>query len=375
MTNVAYDNRTSRMEVHMSNCRIALKKPTRLALENTRGRAGRDGDLATVRRCSAILALGDGYGVRDTARVLGVSEDAVTSWVHLFWRRGVDGLKAKKSPGRPPKLTKTQRKELRQLIIDGPDKAGYPGACWRSPMIQDLVLRRFDVFYSARYISQLLGNMGFSYQKAKFVADGKNPEKRKEWLGKTWPEIMRVAKEKNAMVLFGDEASFPQWGSLTYTWSLRGEQPVVETSGTRRGYKVFGLIDYYTGRFFCKGHDQGRLNSESYEAFIKGVLSQTRKHIVLIQDGARYHTSRAMRDFFEMRSHRLTVYQLPSYSPDYNPIEKLWKKIKEKEVHLHHFPTFESLKTKVQAALVRFQDMQGDILRLFGFYTKMEASA
>jgi transposase len=242
-------------------------------------------------------------------------------------------------------------------------------------MIQDLVLRRFGVFYSARYISQLLGNMGFSYQKAKLVADGKDPEKRKEWLEKTWPEIMQVAKEKNAMVLFGDEASFPQWGSLTYTWALRGEQPVVETSGTRRGYKVFGLIDYYTGRFFCKGHDQGRLSSESYQAFIKGVLSQTRKHIILIQDGARYHTSRAMRDFFERRSLRLTVYQLPSYSPDYNPIEKLWKKIKEKDIHLHHFPTFESLKTKVQAALVRFQDMQSDILRLFGFYTKMESSA
>ncbi|WP_197910507.1 IS630 family transposase [Desulfosarcina ovata] len=182
---------------------------------------------------------------------------------------------------------------------------------------------RFSVAYSTHYISQLLKNMGFSYQKAKFVADHKDAEKRKEWLQHTWPEIIKMAEEKNAYILFGDEASFPQWGSLTYTWAKRGKQPVVKTSGKRRGYKVFGLIDYFSGRFFCKGHEKGRLNSESYAAFLTEVLSKTRKHIILIQDGARYHTSKAMQRFFDEKANRLTVFDLPSYSPDYNPIEKL----------------------------------------------------
>ena len=80
-----------------------------------------------------------------------------------------------------------------------------------------------------RFNSQLLKNMGFSYQKAKFVADHKDPEKRKKWLKEKWPEIFRLAQEKNAYVLlFGDEASFPQWGSLTYTWAKKGQQPVVK---------------------------------------------------------------------------------------------------------------------------------------------------
>lgn len=359
----------------MSHVHVRIEKRTRRNLERARGNASRAGDLPTVKRTTAILALADGHTPGDVGRMLGISRESVLQWLKTFWLMGVDGLKAKKSPGRPPKLTKTQRKELYQLIVEGPQKAGFPGACWRSPMVQDLILRKFKVFYSARYISQLLRNMGLSYQKAKFVADGKNPEKREEWLQKKWPEIRRLAKEKNAMILFGDEASFPQWGSLTYTWAPRGKQPVVETSGLRRAYKVFGLIDYFTGRFFCKGHEDGKLNSEAYEAFLKEVLSKTRKHIILIQDGASYHTSRAIKDFFERRKHRLTVYPLPSYSPDYNPIEKLWKKIKEKEIHLHHFPTFESLKVKVQSALLRFQDMQNDILGLFGFYAKMEEAS
>lgn len=59
----------------------------------------------------------------------------------------------------------------------------------------------------------------------------------------------------------------------------------------------------------------------------------------IIQDGASYHTSKAMKNFFDSKAYRLTVYDLPSYSSDYNPIEKLWKKIKEKEIHLQYFPS------------------------------------
>jgi transposase len=121
------------------------------------------------------------------------------------------------------------------------------------------------------------------------------------------------------------------------------------------------LIDYFSGRFFFKGHDEGRLNSQSYQDFLTEVMSKTRKHIILIQDGAKYHTSKAMKEFFAKRADRITVYNLPSYSPDYNPIEKLWKKIKEKEIHLQYFPTFDSLKTKVEESLLHFKDLMRDV--------------
>ena len=92
----------------------------------------------------------------------------------------------------------------------------------------------------------------------------------------------------------------------------------------------------------------------------------------MIQDGARYHTSKATRLFFEQFQHRLTVYQLPGYSPDFNPIEKLWKNVKKDEIHLHYFPTFDSLKQKVEEALIHFSNRQKEILELFGFYEEMK---
>jgi transposase len=349
--------------------KIKLTTQTLKKLENMLQQAEHKGDLRTAKRVMAIIAVGSNIEDSKISLVLKVCEESIRLWINRFLSKGIEGLKSKKIPGKPPKLTKSQKRELDRIITEGPVKAGFSGACWRSPMIQSLIYEKFNVFYSVNYIAQLLKNMGFSYQKAKFVTDNKDPEKRKEWLETKWPEIFKLAKEKNAHILFGDEASFPQWGSLTYTWAKRGHQPVVETSGKRRAYKVFGLIDYFSGRFFSKGHE-GRLNSESYETFLTEVLSQTKKQIVLVQDGARYHTSKAMQCFFDKHSERITVYPLPSYSPDYNPIEKLWKKIKEKEVHLHYFPTFDSLKDKVHEALLRFQNLKEEVLALFGFYRK-----
>lgn len=194
--------------------------------------------------------------------------------------------------------------------------------------------------------------------------------KRKDWLEQRWPEIKKLAEAKNAYLLFGDEASFAQWGSLSYTWAPKGKQPTVSTSGIRKGYKVFGLIDYFSGKFFYKAQE-GRLNSDSYQLFLTEVLAKTKKHIILIQDGARYHTSKVMKLFFQQHADRITVFQLPAYSPDYNPIEALWKKIKQYYTHLHYFPTFVALVEKVNDALIEFENLKEEVLALFGLYEKL----
>jgi len=356
----------------MPSFRMSLTSPTSTVLKEMLAKAEHRGDLRTVKRINAILAVVEGYPYSAIASILNVCEESIRLWFMAFLLKGSDSMKANKSPGRPPKLTKTQKAQLDEIITNGPSNAGYPSACWRSPIIQHLIYERFGTFYSVNYIVQLLKNMGFSYQKARFVSDHKDPEKRKEWLETTWSEITKLAKQIDAHILFGDEASFPQWGTLTYTWAKRGQKPTVKTSGIRKGYKVFGLIDYFTGRFFCQGHE-GRLTSESYSQFLRSVLNKTQKHVILVQDGARYHTSKAMQQFFEEHRERLTVYPLPSYSPDYNPIEKLWKEIKKDGTHLHYFPTFQDLINKVEEVLATFAGASRKILSLFGMYQELSS--
>ena len=72
---------------------------------------------------------------------------------------------------------------------------------------------------------------------------------------------------------------------------------------------------------------------------------------------------------------RLTVFQLPSYSPDYNPIEKLWKQVKQEDTHLVYFPTFEALREKVEMALLKFARRAEDLLRLCGLTTELARAA
>ena len=304
------------------------------------------------------------------AGVLRVHEQTVVNWVCACCGYGLDGVPHKKSTGRPPKLTPRQQEALATFIEEGPVKAGFSGACWRSPMIQQLISARFGVLYNVFYSAQWLKHLGFSFQKAAFVSEHLDEQKRAEWRTKTWPQLRRTAQRKKALLLCGDEASLPQWGTLTSTWARRGQQPKVKTSGKRKGYKVFGLIDYFTGAFFYQGQE-GRLNAAASLACLRRVLAHTTQSIILIQDGARYHTSAETKTFFAQQAPRLQVAQLPTYAPDYNPIEKLWKKIKQQETPLHSFPTFEALTEKVEQALLTFTNAPEEILALCSLPTEL----
>lgn len=358
----------------MCSFRFTISTVYRKEVEKQLKAARQLGQLHQTKYLLAILAVMDGQAFEQVAQCLRVHLKTVTEWVRLFCCYGPKGKPRKKPSGRKPKLTTTQKEELARLIDDGPVKAGFSGACWRSPMVQQLILDRFAVLYDVFYIAQLLKNLGFSWQKAAFVSDHLDEAQRRNWRAYIWPKALRLARQQGALLLFGDEASFPQWGTLSYTWSRRGCQPKIQTSGKRKGYKVFGLIDYFSGRFFYQGQ-VGRLDTAAYLAFLTRLLEQTTQPLVLIQDGARYHTSQTAQAFFVARADRLTVFQLPSYSPDYNPIEKLWKKVKDQETHLHYFATFEALTERVEQAMLKFANAPKEILALCSLPTELALAA
>ena len=344
-----------------------LSSFTRKQLSRRLQQAYASGSLKLVKRIHALLALAQGQSVSEVAAMLALGEQTVRDYRNQYLLKGLASLVYQSPPGRPSKLTKTQRQQLAAWIKASPQDAGYTSGCWNTPMIQDLIARHFGVVYHPHYIATLLKNMGFSYQKARFVSDHLNEAKRLEWRRTRWPKILHQAKRHKALLLFGDEASFAQWGSLSYTWAPKGQQPEVPTSGKRKGYKIFGLIDYFSGQFFYKSHT-GRFNSESYAAFLLDVLSQTKKPVIVIQDGARYHTSKAMTQFFEAHADRLTIEQLPAYSPDFNPIEHLWKKVKQEATHLKYFPEFTDFQQEVDRALLHFAQTPSEITVLMARY-------
>src|SRR5918992_3068127 len=363
------NSRFTPQEVSLMSFTLQLSSFTRKQLYRRLQQAYASGSLKLIKRIHALLALAQGQSVRDVAEMLSVGEQTVRDYRNQYLFKGMASLVYQAPPGRPSKLTQTQRQQLAQWLKASPQDSGYTSGCWNTPMIQDLIARHFGVVYHPHYIATLLNNMGFSSQKVRFVSDHLSEAKRLAWRQTRWPKILRQAKKQNVLLLFGDEASFAQWGSLSYTWAPKGQQPEVPTSGKRKAYKVFGLIDYFSGKFFYKAHT-GRFNSQSYAAFLLDVLSQTPHHIVVIQDGARYHTSKAMHAFFKAHADRLTIEQRPAYSPDFNPLEHLWKKLKKEATHLKHFPEFSDLQQEVDRALLHFAQTPGEITVLMARYSE-----
>lgn len=329
--------------------------------------AVRQGHARRIKHITALLDLNDEHAVSEVAERVGVHPATVYRWLHRFVLDRMASLHYGPSAGRPSKLTPTQKERLKALLAAGPLAAGYPTACWSSLILQDLIFREFGRLYNAHYLCALVRNLGFSYQKARFVSDHLDEDRRRAWLSEEWPALVRLARARGALLLFGDEASFAQWGSLSYTWAPRGQQPLVLTCGKRKAYKVFGLIDYFTGRLFCQGQT-ARFTAASYCAFLATVLAATDRPIMLIHDGAKYHTAAATKEFLAAHADRLSVYQLPSYSPDYNPIEHLWKNMKRRTTHNRYFPEFALVCASVEEGLAHFQDNPAEVKRLMGTY-------
>jgi transposase len=299
----------------------------------------------------------------------GLSASCLYDWQRAFLLHGLESLHYRHGGGRRPKLTPKQKQRVVELLEAGPLVVGCETACWDAVLIRVLIWREFGVLYNRQYVCTLLHNLGFSFQKARFVSDHLDTVQRLVWLEQKWPRILRAAKRRRGWLLFEDEASFAQWGSLSYTWARRGQQPEVPTSGKRKGYKVFGAIEYFSGRLFSQGLE-GRFNSDSYQACLQMILAQTTHHLFLIHDGARYHTSASTQAFLVVHSDRMTAEPLPSYSPDYNPIEYLWKKTKKRATHNKYFKEFDALTVSVEKALAYFATHPDTVLGLFGCYCK-----
>jgi len=349
--------------------RITFQKETVKQLKQELQKAYGAGDVRLVRRISVLIGIAQGYVLAVLLNTWGITRQTAYNWLEAFVQDRWESLAYRKPAGRPARLTQSQKQELYEAVKAGPEAAGYETGCWTTCLIQDWIYKHFQVLYSRLYVAELLHNLGLSYQKARFVSDHLDEGKRQHWMQTVWPRILAWAKQNGVPIFFEDEVSFAQWGSLAYTWAPQGQQPQICTSGLRKGYKVFGVIEFFSGHFFYRGLEE-RFNSQTYQAFLKELLEYVPGKLILIQDGAKYHTCRTTLEFFEQHEQRLRVYQLPAYSPDYNPIEYLWKKAKGKATHNRYFDEFAKLIRSVETALATLATETEEITRLMGVYTK-----
>jgi transposase len=364
MTPITGDNMG---EIKLSLTGPTLKQVNALAEEFEKTR-----NLGGILRIIALKALAVGDSIEKISDTLRTSGQTIRNWRSEFLQRGVKSLFQKAPQGRPRSLTPQEEKILVKTLENPPSLAGFTGGSWNAKKVRQLILDKFKKKLSKKYIPELLRRLGLSFKKAKIQVRGRNEVLRDQWLELVWPKIVETAELQGGHILFGDSAHFSIFGTAGYSWAPRNAECIVESTGSKKGLHVIGAINYGNSNTHAMILEE-MVDADAFICFLKLVLSETRKPIHLIIDNAGYHKSKTVREFQKSNSARLTLHYLPPYSPDYNPIEGLWKKIKAETTHNVYFESVEALKSALIEQLKRFRLHREEIQKLFGFYEQEAA--
>jgi len=130
------------------------------------------------------------------------------------------------------------------------------------------------------------------------------------------------------------------------------KDPVLLHAPTRKSVACFGAANLRTGTLVTAF--EPIFNGESFQRFLMRLLKHRArsKRLVLILDNARYHHARMLQPWLNQHRKVLTLMFLPPYSPELNPIERVWKLTRRLATHNRHFP---ALSDVVEAVQERFR--------------------
>ena len=165
-------------------------------------------------------------------------------------------------------------------------------------------------------------------------------------------------------MLFADEASFRQDPTLYQTWSRRGVQPLILTTGQRNSQKVFGAVDIRRPRAYFAQSEQ-MFNGQTYTEFLSSLAHRYRRQeVFLIQDNAAYHDAPEVQAWLERYGHRFHLVSLPKYSPDLNAVERIWHHVRVNATHNRYFPTKQEFVSTLGGTLM---DIERDPEQIVGY--------
>jgi transposase len=155
-----------------------------------------------------------------------------------------------------------------------------------------------------------------------------------------------------------DEVRFEQHGSACRMWvAPEIKDPVLLHHPTRKGIGYFGAVRIRDGKFVYS-REEKRFNAETFFTFLKKlrrVACCTGRQVVLILDNVRYHHACLHRKWRDKHGKRFALEFMPPYSPELNPIERVWKLTRRMATHNQYFPTLELIGHSVETVFDQWQ--------------------
>lgn len=149
-----------------------------------------------ARRRRALALLEEGLGVCEVARRLGCSPSSVSRWQAAVKAGGSEALQAKPAPGRPPRLSASQRQRLLRQLLKGAIAHGYATDLWTLPRVAEVIARLFGVRYHPAHVWRILRGEGWSCQKPERRARERDEAAIQRWRQERWPHIKKRSSRR-----------------------------------------------------------------------------------------------------------------------------------------------------------------------------------
>ncbi len=150
-----------------------------------------------------------------------------------------------------------------------------------------------------------------------------------------------------------------------YGWIKKGETRKLKTNSGRQRLNLHGAINIETMEMTLIESDT--INRDSTVQLLE-ILDQkyfNSKEIIIILDNAKYHYSEEVRKVVEQSS-RLRLVYLPTYSPDLNLIERVWRYFKKKVLYNEYYENIAEFRKAAIKFFQSFGDYADDLESLLG---------
>jgi len=281
-------------------------------------------------RVHAIRLLSQGYTKAEVARIFDVTESSIYGWQKAYRDGGLRALSTKIASGRKKLLSDKQLLELSGWLRRDPRQLEFDFGLWTRKLVRELIRRKFGIDYSLQNVGRILKMLGFSPQRPVYQALERDEEKRRIWQEETFPAIKKRADQEGARIFFADEAGCRTDHHAGTTWAPVGQTPVVKGTGKRESIGMISAVSMRGAMHWMVY--EGTMDSALFTEYLDRLIHDVKGKIFLILDRVSYHTSKETAEWVSARKSRIELFFLPSYSPDLNPDEWVWKNVKNDNI-------------------------------------------
>ena len=286
-------------------------------------------------RIRVILLLDKGKFATKISEYLFLNEGTVRNYEKRYKEGGLEKLVNDYYIGRSAYLSPEEQSKLTLEL----ESKVYP----TTKSVISHIKKEFCVVYTVGGVTTLLHKLGFSYKKPKGVP-GKAKAEEQEAFVKKYNRV-----KKKGLVYFADSTHPMLNPILSAGWIRKGKEYEVKTNSGRQRVNINGAIEMKTLNVVSRSCK--RVNGSSMCDLLRAIRLKHPKarKIHLILDNAPYNKSNQVRDL--ARELKIKILYLPAYSPNLNPIERLWKFMKKEVMANRYYPDLETFQKELMLFL------------------------